>query len=197
MKARTGLTRERIVDTAIRLAGTEGLDSVSMRRIGKELGVEAMSLYYHLPSKAALFVLMADRSVAALPEPDREQPWDVRLLELLQSAYRAGVSNPAVMPVMASAVDQPQEVRRVSVDESAPTLLLVRKVESLLAESGLPDVGRSSARRGLIALVVGGIMLAVDGLLPGQLKEDSPADADHEIGNSLRAFIHGIKFTSS
>jgi AcrR family transcriptional regulator len=48
---RPPLTRERIVRTALRIMDTEGLDAVSMRRIGRELGVEAMSLYNHVRDK--------------------------------------------------------------------------------------------------------------------------------------------------
>jgi AcrR family transcriptional regulator len=48
---RPPLTRERIVRTALRVMDDEGLEAVSMRRIGRELGVEAMSLYNHVRDK--------------------------------------------------------------------------------------------------------------------------------------------------
>lgn len=44
---RTPLTRERIIEAALHVMDEEGLESVTMRRIGRELGVEAMSLYGH------------------------------------------------------------------------------------------------------------------------------------------------------
>lgn len=46
-----GLTLERIVEAAILVADSDGLDAVSMRRIGTELGTGAMSLYRYVPGK--------------------------------------------------------------------------------------------------------------------------------------------------
>ncbi|HYT78818.1 MAG TPA: TetR/AcrR family transcriptional regulator C-terminal domain-containing protein [Actinomycetota bacterium] len=48
---REPLTRERIIRAALRIMDEEGLEAVSMRRIGRELGVEAMSLYNHVQDK--------------------------------------------------------------------------------------------------------------------------------------------------
>ncbi|MCH8563142.1 TetR/AcrR family transcriptional regulator [Nesterenkonia sp. YGD6] len=43
-----------ILNAAVALADAEGLSAVTMRRVASSLGVEAMSLYHHVPSKAAL-----------------------------------------------------------------------------------------------------------------------------------------------
>jgi TetR/AcrR family tetracycline transcriptional repressor len=48
---REPLTRDRIVRAALRIMDEEGLEAVSMRRVGRELGVEAMSLYNHVRDK--------------------------------------------------------------------------------------------------------------------------------------------------
>lgn len=48
------LSRERVLAEAMRLADTDGLGTLTMRRLASALGVEAMSLYYHLPGKEAL-----------------------------------------------------------------------------------------------------------------------------------------------
>jgi AcrR family transcriptional regulator len=45
------LTRERVLNTAIKLADQGGLESLSMRKLGQELGVEAMAVYYHFANK--------------------------------------------------------------------------------------------------------------------------------------------------
>src|SRR3990170_6747539 len=50
-RRRDPLTRERIVRAALQLMDQEGLEAVTMRRIGRELGVEAMSLYNHVKDK--------------------------------------------------------------------------------------------------------------------------------------------------
>ena len=55
-----GLSRDQIVAAAIAVADAEGPESISMRRIGRELKVSAMSLYWHVASKEDLLALMID-----------------------------------------------------------------------------------------------------------------------------------------
>ena len=51
---RRPLTRDSILSAALELVDTEGLDALTMRALGARLGVEAMSIYHHLPSKQAV-----------------------------------------------------------------------------------------------------------------------------------------------
>lgn len=202
------LSRDRIVDAAVELGQREGLDQVSMRRLGRELGVEPMSLYYHVPSKATLIVLMADRAVSTLPEPDRSRPWDERLVELLIGIYRAGIENPAVFPVLATEASSPHKLP-AEPGEPPRALELITSVQDLLTESHLSAGARWHAYRGLIGLVVGLIVVQVDGLLPGpaprpgQSAGDVPsseavmppetADAVEDLRFSLQLFVDGLK----
>jgi DNA-binding transcriptional MocR family regulator len=55
-----GLTRQRIVDTAVGIADAEGLAALSMRRTAADLGVTTMALYRHVPGKDQLLLLIAD-----------------------------------------------------------------------------------------------------------------------------------------
>ena len=48
---RAPLSRGRVLDAAIKLADQGGIESLSMRKLGQQLGVEAMALYYHLANK--------------------------------------------------------------------------------------------------------------------------------------------------
>lgn len=57
---RRTLTLERIVDTAITVADTEGLEALSMRRLARDLSVGTMSLYRYVPDKSVLLDLMLD-----------------------------------------------------------------------------------------------------------------------------------------
>jgi len=59
-RAKEQLSRERIVDAAVRLADAEGMRAVTMRRVADELGFEAMSLYHHVADKGALLAGMAE-----------------------------------------------------------------------------------------------------------------------------------------
>ena len=51
---RVPLSKERVFSGAIAVADEGGIDSLTMRRLAEELGVEAMSLYYHVANKEAV-----------------------------------------------------------------------------------------------------------------------------------------------
>ncbi len=74
-----GLSRERIVETAIGIADTEGLGGLSMRSIAAALGVGAMSLYRYVPGKDELIDLMVDHVHGEGPHLDERGSWRVRL----------------------------------------------------------------------------------------------------------------------
>ncbi len=83
------LDRERIERAALELVEKDGLAEFSMRKLGAVLGVEAMSLYHHFPSKAHLFDALVDRLVVeSLDHGDRARPWRERVRHFCV-AYRA------------------------------------------------------------------------------------------------------------
>ena len=88
------LSRERVIDAAIGLADAQGIASLSMRRLAQELGVEAMSLYYHVPSKQEILDAIADRVVGQIELPDEATPWKPALRRLALSAYAAFTRHP-------------------------------------------------------------------------------------------------------
>lgn len=75
MSKRPGLSKERIIDAAVRVADRGGLAQVSMRNVGKELGVEAMSLYHHLPGKEPLLDALVEWIFAQIEVPPPRTPW--------------------------------------------------------------------------------------------------------------------------
>jgi AcrR family transcriptional regulator len=79
---RARLTPARIAQAAIDIADAEGLDAVSMQRVGKELGYAAMALYRYVPGKALLVAAMSDRAFGTPP---------VRPIESGAGAWRAEV----------------------------------------------------------------------------------------------------------
>jgi AcrR family transcriptional regulator len=64
--AKKPLSRDLVLETAVSLVDHEGLGALSMRRLGQELGVEAMSLYHHVANKEALLDGMVDAVVGEL-----------------------------------------------------------------------------------------------------------------------------------
>ena len=103
-RPRAGLTRERVVDAALAFVDEHGVAALSMRKLGAELGVEAMTLYHYVPNKEALFDALIDRLVSALagiePEPGERGP---QWLGRVARAYREQLlAHPGVLPLAAT-----------------------------------------------------------------------------------------------
>lgn len=160
------LSTDRITQAALDLARREGLAGVSMRRVAGALGVEPMSLYYHVPSKAALMVLMADRSISLMPAPDSNWPWDEQLVELMLQTFLAAVANPALFPVLSAELLHPEALPTPSSRTRASSLGLLERILSLLDLGGVPPAMQVNIFRGLIGLVLGFVAGQIDGLLP-------------------------------
>lgn len=86
---RPPLTREAIVEAALRVLDRDGLDGVRMRRVADELGTGAGSLYWHVGNKDELLGLVFERVAGEieLPPPDPER-WQEQYKEVARDARR-------------------------------------------------------------------------------------------------------------
>jgi TetR/AcrR family tetracycline transcriptional repressor len=97
---RDELSRDAIVDRAVAIADAEGLDAVSIRRLGQEFGVTPMALYWHVQNKDELLEAMGDRIFAGLDVPrDPSSPWEQRLRELMDGLLAGLRRHPALLPL--------------------------------------------------------------------------------------------------
>src|SRR5882762_4708997 len=85
----TALSRERIAAAAMALVDREGLAALSTRRLGEELGCEAMSIYHHFPSKAHLMDALVDLMLAKARVPAANQGEWLECLRQAAHNYRA------------------------------------------------------------------------------------------------------------
>lgn len=69
------LTRQKVVQAAIQLADSDGIDSLSMRKLGEAVGVKAMSLYNHIANKEDLLDGMVDQVVSEIRLPEYGEDW--------------------------------------------------------------------------------------------------------------------------
>lgn len=92
--SRPPLTPERIVDGAARVADAAGLHGVSMRSVGRELGVEAMSLYHHVANKEALLDALADWVFARIRTPVSGADWRQQMHVRAHSAREVLAAHP-------------------------------------------------------------------------------------------------------
>ncbi|WP_340688152.1 TetR/AcrR family transcriptional regulator [Amycolatopsis coloradensis] len=72
MPPRRSLTRDRVLKAAIEVADRGGVEAMTMRRVAQHLGVEAMSLYHHVPNKDAILDGVVDAVFAAIELPGTE-----------------------------------------------------------------------------------------------------------------------------
>jgi AcrR family transcriptional regulator len=96
---REPLTRERIVQAALRIMDEEGLEAVSMRRIGRELGVEAMSLYNHVRDKEDILDSICEAVLAEFRIPDAHE-WAEGARLAAREYRRLLLAHPTVITLM-------------------------------------------------------------------------------------------------
>lgn len=72
---RTPLTPDRVLDAAVALADRDGLDALTMRALGADLGVRAMSIYRHVADKDAILDGMVEVVLAQISVPDPAVEW--------------------------------------------------------------------------------------------------------------------------
>jgi AcrR family transcriptional regulator len=102
MAKREALTRERILRAALAIVDRDGLAAISMRRVGDELGVEAMSLYHHVASKAAILDGIFETVLGELPAATRSRSWQAALRERARALRTVLRSHPNALPLFAT-----------------------------------------------------------------------------------------------
>ena len=101
------LTRDELLDAALGIVDSEGLAALTMRRLAAAVGVEAMSLYYHVPHKEALLdgVVERMRSEMRLPETAPDD-WADALEAVFVEYRRVLAAHPNMLPLAARRTDR-------------------------------------------------------------------------------------------
>jgi AcrR family transcriptional regulator len=129
-KQRERLSRERVVEAALAIMDSEGLEAVSMRRVARELGVEAMSLYNHVVDKEDLLQGIREHVMSQFLDPGTDGPWEERARAAGRSWRDALRAHPSMLSLIAESKGpnlSPASIR--------PTEVGLR----LLTEIGLPE----------------------------------------------------------
>ena len=86
VEPRTPLSRERVLRAAVAFADEHGIASLSMRKLGEALGVEAMSLYNHVANKSDLLDGMVDVVFGEIELPPGQSDWKTAMRQRAISA---------------------------------------------------------------------------------------------------------------
>src|SRR5262245_4273512 len=91
---REPLSRERVLEAALQLADDGGIESLTMRKLARALGVEAMSLYNHVANKGDLVDSIADLVFSEIELPPATEDWDVAIRKCAISAHELLLRHP-------------------------------------------------------------------------------------------------------
>lgn len=143
----SGLDRERITATSVRLLDAEGLAKFSMRRLAAELNVTAMSLYWYVDTKDDLLELALDAAFGELrlPDPDAQgEDWREQLRGLATEYRALLVRHPWLSPLAG---------RYLNIGPNS--LAFSRAVQRVVRRAGLPAHGVTGAISAVFQFVYG------------------------------------------
>lgn len=171
------LSRERVLATALALVDHEGLSALSMRRLGAELGVEAMALYRYAASKDALLdglveALYLELEQRLTTEPElpaaAETPaWRSGLHRVARTMYDVCLAHPQAVPLLATRLLAVPLARR-----PAAVLRNHERVLVLLREAGFDEATASGVFRAFTAWLLGYVSVEL------QPTVDNPEEPD-------------------
>lgn len=145
--AKAPLSEDAIVDAALAILKSEGLDAVTMRRVAAALDTGAASLYVYVPHRDGLLQSMLDRVAATIElEPADPARWREQLHALLRRTHDALLSYPGVAAIMLA--DQPMTM-------TEPVLQLAENMLGILLASGIESQEAAWACDVLLLLVTG------------------------------------------
>jgi AcrR family transcriptional regulator len=178
-KIREKLTKQRIVIAALRIMDTEGLEAVTMRRVAREVGVEAMSLYHHVADKDDLLDAVCAHVMASYRIPPQDgRPWETRAREGAREWRRVLRSHPNVVSLFAE-----RSKPMTDVDALRPMEFAL----SLIMETGVSERQAVQVFNVIGGFIMGTVMMEVGRMFAaGTLDADAPDPAA-----ALRSFPTG------
>ncbi|MGI5193033.1 TetR/AcrR family transcriptional regulator [Streptomyces sp. CA-288835] len=166
------LSRERVLASALELVDREGLSALSMRRLGAELGVEAMALYRYASSKDALLDGLVEALYLELEERLASGPATAlgargELHRIARATYDVCQIHPQVVPLLATRMLAVPLARR-----PLATLRHHERVIALLQESGLETTRTAVLFQAFTGWVLGYVSVELQAMV------DSPEEPD-------------------
>ncbi|MFC9838285.1 TetR/AcrR family transcriptional regulator C-terminal domain-containing protein [Rhodococcus sp. NPDC127530] len=147
------ITRERILECALEIIDRDGIDGLSMRRLGKALGRDPMTLYRHAPNKAALLDGVAERVVEELEVDTDDGDWATQLREVARGFRRLALAHPEVVPLLVTRpLSTPLGLRPLG------TLRPLEDILALLTKVGFTDADALHVYRALFGFLYGHVL---------------------------------------
>jgi TetR/AcrR family transcriptional regulator, tetracycline repressor protein len=209
VKAEKGhtLTRQKVIEAALRVMDREGLDGFNMRKLGAELGVEAMSLYNHIKNKDDLLDGVNELLILQASYPQRTDVTAYQELWDFAHAYRDVLrAHPRVIALVAA-----RQLR------TEPSLAILERLLATMYRAHISRLHALYAVNSLASFIIGHAFIDVAGLaVPGAeqqgdlmdvwqrlpvnhypilqtaIHEFQQWDADDEFDYGLQTLLHGF-----
>ena len=169
VRSREPLTRDRVIEAALRVMDEEGLDAVSMRRVAREVGVEAMSLYHHVEDKEDLLDGICEHIMAGFEFPDPVEDWAENCKRGARAWRRLLQAHPAVMRLFAE-----QRGPTRSIESMRPMEFALR----ILRASGLSDRDTAQAFHAFGGYIQGFVIMELGSIAGGSDEEHTKIHAE-------------------
>ena len=164
---REPLTRERVVRSALQIMDREGVEALTMRRVGRELGVEAMSLYNHVRDKEDLLDAITGAVMAEFRWQPTTDDWVEQGRQAAREWRRLLKSHPNVIRLI---VERKHPM-------SSPDMLRPTEIAlDILRRAGLSEKDTVNAFQAIGGYIFGVVMMETGNLAPGR-----PHDGDGAI----------------
>lgn len=174
---RAALSRERVVTAAVELVDAEGVEALTMRRLGQRLERDPMALYRYAPNKAALLDGVVEAVMAELPVRTGSRDWRTHLRETAHDFRGLALRHPHVVPLLVTRpLSTPIALRPPG------TLRVLEQVLGLLIGAGFAPVDALHAARAYIGFLYGHVLTELQELVA------DPAETD----DLLRLGLHRL-----
>jgi AcrR family transcriptional regulator len=172
-RRREPLTRERILRAALRIMDQEGLDAVTMRHLGRELGVEAMSLYRYVKGKEDILDGILEVVMAEFEFPEETGEWEADVRAGARAWRRLMIDHPTVIALFAESKHPASSPERLRPMEWA---------FDLLGRGGLSEDEVVHAFRAIGGYIMGSVLNEVANPVPGMGDRDHRAEHEQLAG---------------
>ncbi len=147
------ITRARILECALEIIDRDGIDGLSMRRLGKALGRDPMTLYRHAPNKAALLDGVVELVLEELEVDTDDGDWATQLREVARGFRRLALAHPQVVPLLVTRpLSTPLGLRPLG------TLRPLENILGLLTKAGFTDADALHVYRALFGFLYGHVL---------------------------------------
>lgn len=150
---KASLTRETVLRTALEIIDRDGVEGLSMRRLGQALGRDPMSLYRHAANKAALLDGVAEHVLDQLSVDTTDDDWPAQLRTVARAYRDLALAHPNVVPLLVT--------RPLATPLALRPLGTLRPLEAclgLLTRAGFTDVDALHIYRSLFGFLHGHVL---------------------------------------